>query len=53
MARNDFNTHISLAFVEKILEFCHIVKHESILSELHFNQNLAFHEIYLLECTWN
>jgi len=53
MARYNFYPNICFILIEKILEFCHIVEHEGILTELNFNENFLFHIIYLFECSRN
>jgi hypothetical protein len=36
MTRNDFHADIGFIFVEKILKFSHIIKHERVFAELDF-----------------
>ena len=47
---HNFNPNISLIFVEKILKFSHVIKHKSILTKLHFNQDFFLYEVNLFEC---
>lgn len=51
MARNYFNSDISLVLIEEVLKLGHIVKHKSIFTKLNFDQDFFFDEINLFKRT--
>jgi len=47
VCRNDFDTNFSLILIEEILEFGHVIKHESIFSKLYLDENFILYEVDL------
>ena len=53
MARHDFDTDVGLILIEEVLEFRHVIEHESIFPELHLDENALFDKINLLKGSLN